>query len=79
MTKKNSRYETHGCIVCGNLHQLLVVYNADGTLYDFKAMGANAKEVKGQKRPLAACDKHNEAEIEAALARVFGASDEADD
>ncbi|MCZ2127225.1 MAG: hypothetical protein LC099_05555 [Anaerolineales bacterium] len=79
MTEKQSRYETHGCIVCGNLHQLLVVYNDDGTLYDFKAMGANAKEVKGRKRPLVACAKHSEAEVEAALARVFGASDETED
>jgi hypothetical protein len=79
MTEKQSRNETHGCIVCGKLHQLLVVYEADGRLFDFKVMSADGKKVAHSDRPLVACEKHTKEEIEAAVARVYGSKQDDDD
>ncbi len=79
MTEKQSRNETHGCIVCGKLHQLLVVYEADGRLFDLKVMSAEGKKVSHPQRPLVACEKHTKDEIEAAVARVYGQQKEEDD
>lgn len=78
MTEKQSRNETHGCIVCGNLHQLLVVYEADGTLFDLKVMSEGGRKVAHPKRPLVACEKHTKEEVESAVARVYGQLDEND-
>lgn len=78
MSERTSRNETHGCIVCGKLHQLLVVYETDGSLYDLKVMSADGVKVKHPKRPLAACEKHTSEEVEAAVRRVYGKQDEDD-
>ena len=72
MTEKQSRNETHGCIVCGKLHQLLVVYEADGRLFDLKVMSGDGKKVAHPQRPLVACGKHSKEEIENAVRRVYG-------
>lgn len=78
MNEKQNRGETHGCIVCGKLHQLLVVYESDGSLFDFKVMSMDGKKVEHPKRPLVACEKHAEEQVEAAVARVYGLSEEED-
>ena len=78
MTEKKSPNETHGCIVCGKLHQLLVVYEADGRLFDLKVMSADGKKVSHPQRPLVACEKHSVKEIESAVARVYGQQEEDD-
>lgn len=79
MTEKQSRNETHGCIVCGKLHQLFVLYEADGKLFDFKVMSAEGRKVAHPQRALVACEKHTKAEIEAAVARAYGQQKEDDD
>ena len=79
MTEKQSRYETHGCIVCGKLHQMLVVYESDGTLFDLKVMSVDGKKVAHPKRPLVACEKHAKEEIEAAVVRAYGGKEEEDE
>lgn len=78
MTEKRSRNEPHGCIVCGKLHQLFVVYEADGRLFDFKVMSTDGKKVTHPQRPLVACEKHTKEEIEAAVRRVYGGKDDDD-
>lgn len=75
MSERTSRTETHGCIVCGKLHQLFVVYEPDGRLFDFKVMSADGKKAAHPTRPLAACEKHSEEEIERAVKRVYGEKD----
>lgn len=75
MSDKQSRTEPHGCIVCGKLHQLFVVYEADGRLFDFKVMSATGKKVAHPTRPLVACETHTKEEIEAAVKRVYGEKD----
>lgn len=64
--------EMHGCIVCGKLYQLYVVYDAEGNYLGSKVMSAGGHEVKGAGRPLVACDTHSEAEIARAVERVYG-------
>ncbi|GAB1472391.1 hypothetical protein MASR2M66_32690 [Chloroflexota bacterium] len=76
MSEKQTRSETHGCIVCGKLYQLLVVYEADGRLFDFKVMSTEGKKVPHSERPLVACEKHSEEQVEAAVERVYGLPDE---
>jgi len=72
MSEKQTRTETHGCIVCGKLHQLFVVYESDNTLFDFKVMSADGKKVTHPQRLLVACEKHTEEQVEAAVTRVYG-------
>jgi hypothetical protein len=76
---KQTKGETHGCIVCGKLYQLYVVYDASGKFIDFKVMSAGAKPVKHAHRPLVACEKHTDKEIERAVERVFGKQKPEDD
>lgn len=72
MTDKTSRTEAHGCIVCGKLHTLFVVYEADGKLFDFKVMSADGKKAAHKTRPLVACERHTTEEVESAVKRVYG-------
>ena len=72
MTETKAKGEMHGCIVCGKLYQLLVVHDAQGKYVGSKVMSAGGKAVKYDKRPLVACERHTEQEIERAIKRVFG-------
>ena len=79
MPQKQTKGEMHGCIVCGNLYQLLVVYDSQGKYVDCKVMSAGGKRVPNEHRPLVACMKHTDKEIEAAVQRVYGSREEEDD
>ncbi len=72
MAETITKGEMHGCIVCGKLYQMYVVYDADGNYIGSKVMSAGGKEVKGANRPLVACDTHSDAEIARAVERVSG-------
>jgi len=72
MSENTTRGEMHGCIVCGKLYQLYVLYDPHGKYIGSKIMSAGGKEVQDSKRPLAACEKHTDQEIERAIKRVFG-------
>jgi len=67
-----AKNEMHGCIVCGKLYQLLVAYNENGDYIGSKVMSAGGKEVKKADRPLVACEKHTDEEIERAINRTYG-------
>jgi hypothetical protein len=77
--EKTTRGEHHGCIVCGKLYELYCVYDASGKFIDCKVMSAGGKRVPDRNRPLVACEKHTDAEIEAALTRVYGKQKEDDE
>jgi len=77
MSETHTKGETHGCIVCGKLYQLYVVYDASGKFVDSKVMSAGGRRVDYPGRALVACESHSEAEIQAAILRVYG--DEAED
>ena len=77
--QRTTRGEHHGCIVCGKLYQLYSVYDANGKFIDCKVMSAGGKRVPDPHRPLVACERHTDAEIEAALIRVYGKQKEEDE
>jgi hypothetical protein len=79
VTDKHTKGETHGCIVCGKLYQLYVVNDMNGKFVDAKVMSAGGKLVPNAKRPLVACEKHSDAEIESAAARAYGLQKDDDD
>jgi len=79
MAENITKGETHGCIVCGKLYQLLIAYDANGIYIGSKVMSAGGREVIDSTRPLVACEKHTEAEIERAVKRVFGKPESEDD
>ena len=79
MTENQTRGEAHGCIVCGKLHQMYVVYDSEGKFLDCKVMSADGKRVPNPDRPLVACEKHSEEQIKMAVARVFGSHPEDED
>lgn len=72
MSETKGKSEVHGCIVCGNLYSLLVAYDAEGKYIGGKVMSAGGKMVMGVARPLVACEKHSDEEIERAVQRVYG-------
>jgi hypothetical protein len=79
MTDAVTKGEMHGCIVCGKLYNLYVVYDADGNYMGSRVMSAGGHEVKGAGRPLVACDTHSEADITRAVETVYGYPNKEDD
>jgi len=76
MTETKGKTETHGCIVCGKLYQMLVAYDENGNYIGSKVMSAGGKEVTLMNRPLVACERHTDEEIKRAVDRVYGQHDE---
>jgi hypothetical protein len=79
MSSTHTKGETHGCIVCGKLYQLYVVYDDAGKFIDCKVMSPGARRVDDAARPLVACAAHDLEKIDAAVARVFGPQPDDDD
>ncbi len=79
MTENVTKGETHGCIVCGRLYQLYVVYDANGKYLGSRVMSPGGKAVEGHDRPLVACERHTNEEIARAINRVYGKQKEDDE
>ena len=79
MTANHTRGETHGCIVCAKLYELYVVYDTNGRFTGLKVMSAGGRAVADARRPLVACERHSEEEIERAVERVYGKYTEEDE
>jgi len=72
MSNNSDVVEQHGCIVCGKLYNLLVVYAPDGSLVDCAVTGpGGGHRVQDAHWPLVACDRHTEDEINIALANHY--------
>ncbi|MEW6028908.1 MAG: hypothetical protein ACOYZ8_06245 [Chloroflexota bacterium] len=71
MPEKDIRTEPHGCIVCSKLHTLYVVYDSDGKFVDCKVMSADGRRVPDAHRPLVACVRHSDEQVERAVARFY--------
>jgi len=69
MSETHVTGETHGCIVCGKLYQLYVVYNENGEFVDCKVMSMGGKCVPHSHHAMVACETHNDEQIEVALVR----------
>ena len=79
MNETHTRGEMHGCIVCGALYQLYVVSDSHGKFVDCKVMSQGGRKVPHPRRPLVACEKHSDEEVDAAVRRAYGKLDEDDD
>jgi len=77
-TDNHTKGEMHGCIVCGKLYQLYVVYDANNKFIGCTVMSGEGKPVPNVDRPLVACEKHSAQEIEAAVNRAYGKQEEDD-
>jgi hypothetical protein len=71
MSNNSNLVEQHGCIVCGKVYNLLVVYDPDGELVDAAVVSPGGRVVMDPHRPLVACDRHTEGEINSALANHY--------
>ena len=66
MSENKKVTEFHGCIVCGRVFNVLVVYTPDGRLLDCAVTDPGSHCVTGERQALVACDKHTSEEIESA-------------
>ena len=71
MAENRKVVEPHGCIVCGKVYNMLVVYSPEGNLVDCTPTDPGGHRVPDPDRPLVACDRHRESQIEAALAKHY--------
>jgi hypothetical protein len=71
MAENKRVVEPHGCIVCGKIYNLLVVYSPEGKLVDCTVTDAGGRRVPDPNRPLVACKQHRESEVETALAKHY--------
>jgi succinate dehydrogenase/fumarate reductase-like Fe-S protein len=76
MSENKAKGEMHGCIVCGKLYQLYVVYESNGKFIGSRVMSAGGKAVQDAGRPLVACERHTDEEIKKAVKRVYGEQEE---
>lgn len=79
MTESHTSGEMHGCVVCGRLYQLYVVHDSHGKFIGCKVMTPGGKVVPNAVRPLVACERHSEKEIDAAVERAYGSQSGRDD
>jgi hypothetical protein len=70
--------EQHGCIVCGKIYTLLVLYDPQGRLVDCMVTSPGGQRVMDPDRPLVACSRHIQAEIKRALAIRYPGLDQDD-
>jgi hypothetical protein len=79
MSENTNRVEPHGCIVCGKIHNLLVVYAPSGSMVSCTVISPGGCVVPDTLRPLAACDTHTGEEIETALASHYPGLEQPED
>jgi len=79
MSNDMNRVEPHGCIVCGKVYDLLVVYSPSGSLVGCTLTSPGGSVVPNETRPLVACNSHTSKEIETALARHYPGTPQPED
>jgi hypothetical protein len=71
MSENSNAVEQHGCIVCGKVYNLLVVYDLEGKLVEWTVTSPGGHCVPDEHWPLVACERHTKAEIETAIAAHY--------
>jgi len=79
MSDNTNRVEPHGCIVCGKIYNLLVVYTPSGGMVACTVTSPGGHPVPDAVRPLAACNTHSGVEIETALASHYPGKEQPED
>lgn len=79
MSDNTNRVEQHGCIVCGRIHDLLVVYTPTGKIVGCTVTSPDGHPVPDAVRPLVACNNHSGEAIETALARHYPGMEQEED
>jgi predicted naringenin-chalcone synthase len=79
MTENKNMVEQHGCIVCGKIHTMLVVYSASGKMIDCTVTSPGGRRVLDKLQPLASCNTHSKAEVDTSLARHYPGMEEEED
>jgi hypothetical protein len=79
MSENTKKVEQHGCIVCGKIHTLLVIYTADGRFVDCTVTSPGGRRLPDETRPLVACESHSQSQIDLALKRHYPGKPEEDD
>ena len=79
MSENINRVEPHGCIVCGRSYDMLVVYSPSGRMVDCTVTSPGGHRVPDPQRPLVACDRHSQQEIQAAYAQRYPGGPRAED
>ena len=74
-----NRVEAHGCIVCGKIHQLLVVYSPAEIMVAVTVISPDGQVVPDKDLPLAACSTHTGDEIERALSSHYPGMEQPED
>jgi hypothetical protein len=71
MSDNLNKVEPHGCIVCGKVYNLLVVYTPSGSLVGCTVNTPDARPVPDDLRPLVACNSHSWEQVQNAVARHY--------
>jgi hypothetical protein len=79
MSDNANTVEPHGCIVCGKIYNLLVVYTPSGKMISCTITSPGGCVVPDTIRPLAACNTHSGLEIETALAGHYPGMEQAEE
>ncbi len=79
MSDNFNRGEQHGCIVCGKLYDMLVVYSPSGTMVGCTVTSPGGHVVADPTRPLVACDRHSQKEIDKALTTHYPGMEQPED
>jgi hypothetical protein len=69
MEENSNRAETHGCIVCARIYNILAVYSPDNQLIDCIVTSPGGHCIHNDSHPLVVCDKHTSDQIGKALKR----------
>jgi hypothetical protein len=76
MSENVHTVEIHGCIVCGKIFNLMVLYSPAGEYFGSTAINSEGQSLPDPSRPLVACRKHSASDIQKALTRYRLALDE---
>jgi hypothetical protein len=69
MSENHHTVEIHGCIVCGKLHEVLVVYSPQNTMVDCKVTTSDGHCLPEMDQPFVACNIHTDEEVAKAYVR----------
>ncbi len=79
MSENTNIVEQHGCIVCGKIYTLLVVYTPSGKMVGCTVTSPGGRVVPDDVRPLVACYTHSQDEVDTALAKHYPGMEQVED